>query len=354
MLHYTKQGSITTGLSPGTMVHVGERRAETIRIRVIDYDADHIDEKELKAIEECVSYKDENTVTWVNVHGLHQVDIIEKVGQSFELHPLVLEDIVNTDQRPKIEDYEDYIFIVTKMIFYDDAAKQIRVEQFSLILGTTYIISFQELAQNAFGSIRKRLLIEQSRLRRSGPDYLAYALIDLIVDNYFLVLEKISEDVEGLEEAIIHNPTPEISQNLNRLKKGLVFLRKSVWPLREVISAMQRVETGVINEKTDPYLRDLYDHTIQVIDSIETLRDIVSGMLNVYLATVSNRMNEIMKFLTMMATVFIPITFLAGIYGMNFKYMPELEWKWGYPAILSLVGGIVLLMVAFFKRKKWL
>lgn len=336
------------------MVHVGERRAETIRIRVIDYDADHIDEKELKAIEECVSYKDENTVTWVNVHGLHQVDIIEKVGQSFELHPLVLEDIVNTDQRPKIEDYEDYIFIVTKMIFYDDAAKQIRVEQFSLILGTTYIISFQELAQNAFGSIRKRLLIEQSRLRRSGPDYLAYALIDLIVDNYFLVLEKISEDVEGLEEAIIHNPTPEISQNLNRLKKGLVFLRKSVWPLREVISAMQRVETGVINEKTDPYLRDLYDHTIQVIDSIETLRDIVSGMLNVYLATVSNRMNEIMKFLTMMATVFIPITFLAGIYGMNFKYMPELEWKWGYPAILSLVGGIVLLMVAFFKRKKWL
>ena len=336
------------------MVHVGERRAETIRIRVIDYDADHIDEKELKAIEECVSYKDENTVTWINVHGLHQVDIIEKVGQSFELHPLVLEDIVNTDQRPKIEDYEGYIFIVTKMIFYDDAAKQIRVEQFSLILGTTYIISFQELAQNAFGSIRKRLLIEQSRLRRSGPDYLAYALIDLIVDNYFLVLEKISEDVEGLEEAIIHNPTPEISQNLNRLKKGLVFLRKSVWPLREVISAMQRVETGVINEKTDPYLRDLYDHTIQVIDSIETLRDIVSGMLNVYLATVSNRMNEIMKFLTMMATVFIPITFLAGIYGMNFKYMPELEWKWGYPAILSLVGGIVLLMVAFFKRKKWL
>ena len=354
MLRFIKRGSKKAGLAPGTLVHVGGKKVDKIRIRVIDYDGASLEERELETIEECFPYKDKTTVTWINIDGLHKVDIIEKIGETFGLHPLVLEDILHTDQRPKMDGYDDYLFIVTKMLSYDDAEKQINAEQFSLILGANYIISFQERAGDMFNTVRERLRKGKGRIRNSGPDYLAYALIDAIVDNYFLVLEKIGAEVEDLEEIIIDDPTPAISQTIHRLKRELIFLRKSVWPLREVVSTMQRDESSLIQEKTRFFLRDVYDHTIQVIDTIETLRDMVSGMLDIYLSSVSNRMNETMKGLTIVATIFIPLTFIAGIYGMNFKFMPELDWKWSYPIIWGVMGVVTFVMIIWFRRKRFI
>ena len=353
MLRFVKRVSKKAGLAPGTLVHVGEKKTEKIRIRVIDYDSATIEEKELATIEECFPYKGKESIIWINLDGLHEVDIIEKIGQTFGLHPLVLEDIVHTDQRPKMDDYDDYFFIVTRMLSYDDATKQITAEQFSLILGMNIIISFQERLGDVFSSVRERLRKGKGRIRSSGSDYLAYALMDAIVDNYFFVLEKIGTEVEDLEEVIIEDPTPEASQHIHRLKRELIFLRKSVWPLREVVNTMQRDESSLIQEKTRFFLRDVYDHTVQVIDTIETLRDLVSGMLDIYLSSVSNRMNETMKVLTIMATIFIPLTFVAGIYGMNFKFMPELDWKWSYPVVWIIMGIVALVMILWFRRKRF-
>ena len=353
MLRFMKRGSKKSGLSPGTLVHVGEKKVDEVRIRIIDYDAGTLAERDLESIEDCFPYKDKATVSWINIDGLHDVGIIEKIGQRFGLHPLVLEDIVHTDQRPKVEDYEDYLFIVTKMLAYDEAQKEIKAEQFSLVLGPNYLITFQERVGDVFNPVRERLRKAKGRIRGRGPDYLAYALIDAIVDHYFIVLEKLGEEIEALEADLIDHPTPETSQAIHLLKRELIFLRKSVWPLREAISSLERGESGLIQESTTPYLRDVYDHTIHVIDTIETFRDMVSGMLDVYLSAMSNRMNEIMKVLTIVATIFIPLTFIAGIYGMNFKFMPELDWKWSYPILWGIMGIVTFLMILWFRRKRF-
>jgi magnesium transporter len=342
------------GLPPGTLVHVGEKKTEEVRITVIDYDPKNYQEKEVDKIEECFPFRDRPTVTWINIDGLQEVGIVEKIGIHFGIHPLVLEDIVHTGQRPKGEDLGDYLFIVLKMIYHDDGEDEIMGEQISLILGHNYVISFQEREGDVFNSIRERIRNSKGRIRKAGADYLAYTLIDAIVDQYFLVLEKFGEKIESLEEELIKNPTPETLQIIHKLKRNLIFLRKSVWPLREVINALERGESPLITEPTGIYLRDVYDHTIQVIDTIETFRDMVSGMLDIYLSSVSNRMNEVMKVLTIMATIFIPLTFIAGIYGMNFKFMPELEWHWGYPTALIVMLAVVGLMVFYFRRKRWL
>ncbi len=354
MVRFLKRASNKVGLSPGALVHVGEKKTEYVRIRVIDYREDRLEEKELNRIEESFDYTDNDSVTWLNIDGLHEVEIIQKIGDHFRLHPLVLEDIVHTEQRPKVEEYDDYIFVVTKMLFFDEEKSQVRAEQFSLILGRNYVVSFQEVFGDVFNPVRERLRKVKSRIRGSGTDYLMYALIDAIVDNYFIVLEKIGERVENLEEKLIDDPSPEILQAIHNLKRELIYLRKSVWPLRELISMLERGESSLIQEKTTVYLRDVYDHTIQVIDTTETLRDIVSGMLDVYLSSVSNRMNEVMKLLTIIATIFIPLTFIAGIYGMNFKYMPELEMHWGYPIALGVMLIILIGMIIMFKWKKYL
>jgi magnesium transporter len=342
------------GLPPGTLVHVGEKKAEKVRISIIDYDEAHVEEKEAKTVEECFPFKDKPSVTWINVDGLHEVNLIEQLGAHFGLHPLLLEDILHTEQRPKLEDHEAYLFVVLKMFYYNGEAREIEAEQVSLILGQDFVISFQEREGDVFKYVRERIRNSKGRIRKVGADYLAYALIDAIVDNYFIILEKLGETIESLEEELVTNPMPETLQTIHHLKREMIFLRKSVWPLREVISALERGESELIQESTDVYLRDLYDHAIQVIDSVETFRDMVSGMLDIYLSSVSNKMNEVMKVLTIIATIFIPLTFIAGIYGMNFQYMPELGWRWGYPAVWFVIGMILIVMVVYFRRKGWL
>ena len=342
------------GLPPGTLVHVGERKIEKVRISIIDYDATQIEEKEAKTVEECFPFKDKPTVTWINVDGLHEVNVIEQLGGHFGLHPLLLEDILHTEQRPKMEDFGEYIFFVLKMLYFDDESHEIQAEQVSLILGSNFVISFQEREGDVFKFVRERIRNSKGRIRKVGADYLAYALIDAIVDNYFIILEKLGETIEEMEEELVTNPTPETLQTIHHLKREMIFLRKSVWPLREVIGILERGESPLIQESTGIYLRDLYDHTIQVIDSVETFRDMVSGMLDIYLSSVSNKMNEVMKVLTIIATIFIPLTFIAGIYGMNFQYMPELGWRWGYPAVWFVMCAILITMMVYFRRKKWL
>ena len=349
-----KKRSKKTGLPPGTLVHIGEKKREKTKITILDYDALHFEEEEVKSVDECLLFKDKPTVTWMNVDGIHQVEILERLGDRFGLHPLVVEDILNTDQRPKMEDFSDYIFIVLKMLYYDEKSNEIVTEQASLILGPNLVISFQEREGDVFDPIRERIRSEKGRIRKMGADYLAYALVDSIVDNYFLILERLGEKIEDLEEELVTNPTPETLQIMHELKREMIFLRKSVWPLREVISGLERGESSLIKESTGIYLRDVYDHTIQVIDAVETLRDMLSGMLDIYLSSISNRMNEIMKVLTIIATIFIPLTFLAGVYGMNFKYMPELERPWAYPMVWLIMLAIGLLMLIYFRRKRWL
>ena len=354
MIRFVKRVSKKPGLSPGTLVHTGEDRVEATRISLIDYAVDHFEEREVSAVEECFPDRERSTVSWINVNGIHQVDVIRKMEDKFGLHPLVLEDIVDTGQRSKMEDFEDYLFVILKMLTYDDAKNELVIEQVSLILGPGLVISFQESEGDVFEPVRERIRKGKGRIRKKGPDYLAYALIDAVVDHYFVVLEKIGEEVEALEEELLADPGPDTMQMIHQLKREIIFLRKSVWPLRETVAALERGESDLIDEKTRVFLRDVYDHTIQVIESIEALRDMVSGMLEVYLSTVSNKMNEVMKVLTIMASIFIPLTFIAGIYGMNFKFMPELEWHWGYPLIWLVMIALGVCMLVYFRKKKWL
>jgi magnesium transporter len=342
------------GLSPGTLMHVGEKRTEKVTITLMDYDEKQVREKDDAAMEDCATFKEKPSVTWFNVCGVHDVELIEEIGKIFNIHPLVLEDILNTGQRPKLEDHEDYLFVVLKMIVYDDARRLPIGEQISLIIGPTFVISFEEQEGDVFDTIRDRLRIGKGRIRRMGSDYLAYALIDAIVDHYFIILEKMGERIEELQEEVLSQPSPATLEGIQQIKQSTIFLRKNVWPLREAISALERAESKLITESVRIYLRDVYDHTIHVIDAVETYRDMTSGTLDVYLSSVSNKMNEVMKVLTIIATIFIPLTFIAGIYGMNFKHMPELEWKWGYLVVWAILIVLGVLMLLGFKRKKWL
>lgn len=348
-----KQRSKKSGLPPGSLVHIGERRAEGVRIEVISYDESSVLEATTARIEECFPFKEKPGVTWINVEGLHQTEIIQKLGDCYGFHPLVLEDILNTDQRPKMEDYGDYLYIVLKMLHSGKSA-ELRTEQVSLILGNNFVISFQEGPGDVFNALRERIRNGKGRIRRLSSDYLAYALIDAIVDNYFAVLEGLGERIEQVEEELLAIPKTATLQKIHELKREMIFLRRAVWPLREVISGLQRGESTLVADNTRLYLRDVYDHTIQVIDTIETSRDMLSGMLDIYLSSISNRMNEIMKFLTIVGTIFIPLTFIVGIYGMNFRHMPELEWHYGYFGVMGFMLLIAVGMLSYFRKKKWL
>ncbi|MFB0566289.1 MAG: magnesium/cobalt transporter CorA [Candidatus Aminicenantaceae bacterium] len=354
MVRLIKKRFKKIGLPPGTPVYVGAKKDEKVRISVLDYDEAQCQEKAIEEIEECFPFKDTSTVTWINVDGVHEVEIIEKLGKNFDLHPLIREDIVNTEQRPKLEDFDSYIFIVLKMFSYDDKSEEITAEQVSLILGKNYVISFQERQGDIFDAIRDRIRNGKGRIRKMSSDYLAYALIDSIVDHYFIILEKLGERIEELEDELVANPTPKVLQELYKLKREMIFLRKSVWPLREVVNALERGESTLIQRSSRVYFRDIYDHTIQVIDNVETFRDMLSGMHDTYLSSISHRMNEVMKVLTIIATIFIPLTFIAGIYGMNFKFMPELEWRWAYFVVWTVIAVVAVFMLIFFKKKKWL
>jgi magnesium transporter len=342
------------GLVPGTLVYTGEKKVEKVRIRIIDYDETQLEEKEVATVEECFPFKDKPTVTWINIDGLHDLGVIEKIGKQFGLHPLVMEDIVNTGQRPKLEDFENHVFVVLKMLYYDQAKNELDSEQISLIFGQNFVISFQERVGDFFDPLRERIRKNKGRVRKAGADYLAYALIDSIVDHYFVILEQVGEKIEDAEQELAVNPTLETLQTIRTFKKEMIFLRKSIWPLRDVVNSLERGESSLVDESTLIYLRDVYDHTIQIIDTVESYRDMLSAMLDVYLSSISNRMNEVMKVLTIFAAIFIPLTFVAGIYGMNFAFMPELGWRWGYFGILLVMAIITAVMIVYFKRKRWL
>jgi magnesium transporter len=342
------------GLTPGTLVYVMERKVEKVRISIIDYDETQLEERKVETIEECFPFKDKPTVSWINIDGLHDVELIEKIGKQFGLHPLILEDIVHTGQRPKLEDFGDHVFIALKMLYYNKQKGEIESEQVSLIFGENFVISFQERVGDIFDPLRERIRKGKGRVRKVGADYLAYALIDSIVDNYFVILEELGEKVEETEQELTVNPTLETLQAIRGFKKEMIFLRKSIWPLREVANSLERGESSLVDKSTLIYLRDVYDHTIQIIDTVESYRDMLSGMLDVYLSSISNRMNEVMKVLTIFAAIFIPLTFVAGIYGMNFSFMPELGWWWGYFGILLVMAVVAAVMLVYFKRKRWL
>ena len=351
--HDAKQ-SHKAGLPPGTLVHIGKGDSEPVRVTVIDYNAEEFQEKEMTDLGECSALRDSATVTWVNVDGVHDVEVIRRIGEQFGLHPLTLEDVVNTQQRPKLEDFEHYLFMVLRMLYCDPEETVVCSEQVSLVLTKTCVISFQEQEGDVFEAVRARLRESKGKIRTLGADYLVYSLADAVVDNCFAVLETVGERVEAVEDQVVAEPSPEVLQTIHRLKRELALMRKSLWPLREMISQLARAESPLVRETTGIYLRDVHDHVIQALDTVETQRDMVTGMLEIYLSSISNRMNEVMKVLTIIATIFIPLTFMAGLYGMNFTYMPELEWRAGYPLALGAMLVVAVIMLIYFRRKKWL
>jgi magnesium transporter len=358
---FLKKSTKKAGSVPGALVPAACAEGSEVKVTLIDYDAENLQETVVGGVEDCFPFKDEPTVTWVNVDGVHDLDIIERMGEHFGIHPLVLEDIANTGQRPKLEDFESYVFIVLKMLYFDENAGESCAEQVSMLLGENYVISFQERGGDVFEPVRERIRKNKGRIRKCGPDYLAYALLDAVVDNYFVVLEKLGDKIDVMEDEVIENPVPETLHSIHKIKADMVFLRKSVWPLREVLSSMSRLESQLVHESTGIYIRDVYDHTIQVIDTVEALKDMAGGLQDTYLASVSNRMtevsnrmNEVMKVLTIFASIFIPLTFIAGVYGMNFEYMPELSYRYGYFLVWAVMILSGVTMFAFFRRRGWL
>jgi magnesium transporter len=351
---FAKRTSRKAGLSPGTLIHIGDRKVEKTKITLMNYDEAHLEERELPSISEPLPLKDQTTVTWINVDGLHEVDVIAKLGGLLNIHPLTQEDVLNTGQRPKAEGYDEYIYVVFKMLYYNNGTDEIRSEQVSLVLGSSFLISFQEATGDVFDIVRERIRKSKGRIRKVGADYLAYALMDAVVDHYFVILEKIGERLEIIEQEVVEGPGPQTLAKLHDLKREMIYFRRQIWPTREILNTLVKEESAFITDSTKIFFRDVYDHTIQVIDTLESFRDLASGMLDVYLSTISNRMNEIMKVLTIIATIFIPMTFIAGIYGMNFKYMPELEWHWAYPMLWLILIGLFVGMLAWFRHKKWL
>ena len=356
MARFANKRSRKAGLPPGSLIHVGEKKAEKTTITIIDYDEQGFRRKDVEDLTECFVFKETATVTWINIDAVHDSDIIGRLGECYGVHPLILEDIMNTAQRPKLEDMGDYLYVVLRMLSSAKDSGEVQSEQISLIIGPNFVISFQEGSSpgDVFDPVRDRIRTGKGRIRKMGADFLAYSLVDAIVDNYFGVLERLGGQVEGLEEDLVSDPGQKTLHDIHTLKREMIYLRKSVWPLREVVSGLQRAESPLIKDTTGIFLRDVYDHTIQVIDTIETFRDILSGVLDIYLSSVSNRLNSVMKVLTIIATVFMPLTFLAGVYGMNFKYMPELEWRWGYPVTWAVMVAIGVAMLVYFRKKKWL
>jgi magnesium transporter len=347
----------SVGKAPGTLIYIGEITTPVtdVSISITEYDQHTIKSYQAKTVEECVSCKFSAFNSWINVDGVHNVDIIKTLGEQFGLHQLTLEDILNTEIRPKIEVFENYMLIIVKMLRYNTQEKEIEAEQVSLVLGDNYVLSFQEnKTGDVFDGIRLRIANPHGRHRKSGPDYLLYSLLDAIVDHYFVVLERIGEKLEDLEEEITGSPSQQVLKNLYALKQELIFMRRSVWPLREIISSLDREESVLIRKEIRKYIRDIYDHTIQVIDTTESFRDSTGSLLDLYLSSVSNRTNDVMKVLTMISTIFMPLTFIAGVYGMNFEYMPELKWRYGYFVVLGLMVISIIIMFIWFRRKKWL
>lgn len=342
-----------SGLPPGTMPDVVENdSSEKVTIHVLEYDENGFIETQEENASGLSKYGKAGKVTWINIDGVHNVKLIEQIGMLFGIHPLTLEDIVNTDQRPKFENYDEYDVIMMKMLFYQ---QELGSEQLSIILFDNMVLTFQEVfGGDPFTVIRDRIRQGKGRVRRCGADYLAYALLDSIVDTYFNILEKIGDRIEEIDDHLVTDPQPEVLKTMHQLKREMIFVRKAVWPVREVVSGFERSETARLTRSTQVYLRDVMDHSIRVIETVESYRDLITGMMDIYLSGLSHKMNEVMKVLTIISTIFIPVTFIAGVYGMNFEHMPELRSKYAYWITWGVMLCIMLLLVYYFRRKKWL
>ncbi|KPJ97405.1 MAG: magnesium transporter [Desulfobacterales bacterium SG8_35] len=353
MQRFLKTFSQKAGLPPGSLVHVGDAHPGDVKIRGFRYTETEFEEFAVPDNEALLRLKDKEGIIWLQVDGMHQPEKISAIGEAFSLHALTQEDILNTGQRPKMEEFDDYLFLVGKILSFDEALTVVLEKHFCLVLLPQMIISFHEVGSNIFAALENRLQKSNGKIRKKSADYLAYALFDAIVDNYFLVLEKVGAQIEELEEEILTEPCRESLEWLHFLKRELTILRKSVWPLRDVINSMVRSDSDLVREDTVKYFMDIYDHTMQVIETVEAFRDVTASLYDMYLSAISNRMNEVMKVLTVIATIFIPLTFIVGIYGMNFHYMPELAWKWGYFVTMAIMAILGLGMAFYFKKKDW-
>ena len=341
------------GLPPGTLIHTGTVTEGKIRITLIEYDQEALKIKDKVSLEECLDSMNSPSRTWVNISGIHDIQMVEKIGRKLGLHPLLLEDVLNSSQRSKIDDYKDNLYIVLRKLNLLDIESNIEDQQISIVLGNNFLVTFLETDSDFFNPIIERLKTKNSRMRSRGVDYLAYAIVDCVVDHYFLTLETVDDWVEKLEDSIVDHPTNRTLKQIQHIKRQLSYLRKAIWPTREVVSKFIRTESTLVKESTKIYLQDVYDHVVQAIDTVEGVRDISASMLEIYISNINLKMNEVIKLLTLVATVFFPLTFITSLYGMNFKHMPELEWEWGYPFALLLMAIASLFMWFYFKRKKW-
>jgi len=343
------------GLPPGSVVFVGEERTEPVEFRVLEYGPEHLLETERESVEEVLKYRDTEPVTWINIAGIHDPSVIQTIGDHFRIHPLIQEDIAHTGQRPKLEAQENYIYLVVKMLYFDDDRDgDLRAEQVSLLVGERNLITFQEDPGDVFDPVRKRIRNGRGHIRDRGPDYLAYAILDVIVDHYFLVLEELGGRTEELEDLIVEEEAQTLQTRIHDLRRKLTFVRRMTWPMRELVYQLERLDSSLWAENNQLYVRDTYDHVVQVLDLVEALRDTASGLHDLHMTSISNRMNEIMKVLTIIGTIFIPLTFIAGIYGMNFEYMPELGWTWGYPAVWVVMLTVAAVLFYNFYRREWI
>lgn len=343
---------IKTGAPPGTLMHIGKDRTNGIVITRCIYDESNYSEEKNITIHNLFNEKKEGVVSWINFDGIHDVKVIEEIGNHYGIDMLVLEDIVNATQRPKIEDYSDYIHISLKMLTYNKQTNETESEQVSLVFNSYMVLSFQEKNVDDFDPIRERIR-KKGKIRKMGTDYLVYSILDYIIDNYFLVLEKTGEKIELLEEEVLASSSKETIKKIHELKREIIAIKKLVWPMRDILSVMMKPENEFIEVSLIMYLRDAYDHIIEIMETIEAYRDFLAGLHDIYLSNISQRMNEIMKVLTLISTIFIPLTFLAGLYGMNFKYMPELEWHYGYYFLVFIMVILALAMIKYYKKKKW-
>ena len=349
-----KRRAKKAGLPPGSLVYLGDKSHATTTITLFDYVDGHLTEREISQPDECAPFKESATVTWINLDGIQNIAVLEKIGKQYDLHPLVMEDILNTDQRPKIEDHEHYLYVVLKMLSYNDAEQEISIEQLSLVLGNNFVLSFQDKPGDVLDPLRERIRQSKGRIRKLGADYLLYAIMDAVVDHYFVVMEKLGEKIEQIEDIVAVRPKQDTLQQIHRLKREMIVLRKAVWPLRELITSLRHDDTPLLTETTSIYFRDLNDHIVQIIEGIEAYRDMLSSMLDVYLSIMSNRSNGVMKVVALFSAIFMPLTFITGIFGMNFKDFPELEWKYGFQGTVILMVVLAIVMLMFFRRRRWL
>jgi len=349
-----KRHQASVGLPPGSLVYDREKRVDKVAISVMDYGPGACTVRRPATVEETFPLRDSPTVSWIDIEGLHDTALLNKFGAHFGLHPLVLEDILNTHQRAKLEEYDEYLFLVVRMLASGGEGGHLHSEQVSIILGKQFVATLQEIPGDVFDPVRKRIELGAGRSRRMGSDYLVYALIDSIVDGYFVLLEKLADRIEAVENNISNSPKPGDLAEVHQLRREIVYLRRNIWPLRDVVAGLDRTESELVHEETRVYLRDLHDHVVQVVESLENFRDVVASLQDLYVSALGQRTNEVIRVLTVISTIFVPLTFLAGVYGMNFRHLPELEWRWGYAGFWIVSVVVVIGLLGFLRRRGWI